>query len=156
MRKCHICLPLLALALAACAGCGRGSGREGVGSVWGTVYFRGEPLRGGTIHFVRSKKDKTSLWIRANGTYSGEIPVGPARVAVETDSVKYTDRDTMFRKWQERNPNLARKKQPKLDLPLSAPRMVYTQIPDRYCDPEKSGLTFEVQGGEQKQDFELE
>jgi hypothetical protein len=143
------------LALAALAGCRRGSGRENAGTVWGTVYFQDRPLPGGTIHFVRSKADKTSLWIRGDGTYSGEIPVGQAKVAVETESVKFTDRDTMFKLWRDKNPSLAGKKQKRLDVPRDAPKMVFTRIPDAYANPETSGLTCEVVAGEQKQDFTL-
>jgi hypothetical protein len=152
----RLCLLLLALALPSVPGCSGGSGREGMGTVSGTVLYRGEPLRGGTIHFILGKKEKTSLWIRGDGTYSGEVLVGSARVAVETESVKYTDRKTMLKKWQQRNPELAGKKQAALDLPVSLPTLVYTPIPERYSDPDKSGLTCEVTRGAQRHDFELE
>jgi hypothetical protein len=160
MKKHHrllgLALGLLAALLPLLPGCAQGSGREGIGTVWGKVIFKGEPLPGGTIHFIHSKTSKTSLWIQSNGTYSGEIPVGAAKVAIETESVKYTDRDTMLKKWRERNPGLAGKKQRSLDLPADLPRLVYTPIPDRYSDPDKSGLTYEVTEGAQRHDFEIE
>jgi hypothetical protein len=147
---------LLAATLCALPGCQRGSGRADVGTVWGKVLFKDEPLPGGTIHFIHSKTTKTSLWIRSDGGYSGEIPAGPAKVAIETDSVKYTDRDTMFKKWRERKPDLAGKKQKALDLPVDLPRLVYTPIPARYSDPNQSGLTCEIVEGAQRHDFTLE
>jgi hypothetical protein len=149
-----IVMPVVFLA----PGCARTSGRTDMGSVQGTITYEGSPLRGGTIHFIQSRKTKISLWIRADGTYSGDVPLGPAKVAIETESVQYKDREFMLKKWQETvGPNLVHKKKQQVVLPGEpAEKMVYTRIPERYSNPEQSGLRVEVHAGNQQCDFALE
>jgi hypothetical protein len=152
---------LAALGLAACCvlsgGCARGSPRENMGLVAGTVTFGGKPLSGGTIHFVRDGGKKTVLWIRANGTYSGEVPLGPARVAIETESAKYKDRDRMMDAWEEQaGPSFVQKKQRRLPFtPKPGSRVAYVKIPTKYSSPSRSGFRVEIIPGRQQLDFDL-
>lgn len=117
-----VCLLLLAV------GCGsRPEQREGVS---GVVYYRGQPLRGGTIVFVPDADQGNtgslaSGEIKADGSYSlrtGEEPgacVGPHKVTVAPAN------------------NI--------------------QLPAHYTDPHKSGQHCEVKKGQPNRiDFHLE
>jgi hypothetical protein len=128
-----------------------------MGSILGKVTFQGTPVSGGTIHFIQGDR-KTVLAIRGDGAYSGEIPVGVYKVAIETESIKYRDREKMLEKWQETvGPELVQKKQQVRPTPgTTAAKLIYMEIPSRYNDPAQSGLSYEVTAGKQERDFELE
>jgi hypothetical protein len=129
-----------------------------MGHVSGLVTYQGSPLRGGTIHFIQSPKQDFATWIRGDGTYYAEVPIGVAKVTIETESVQSKDREGMLAKWQgDVGPFLLHKK--KITRaerrPSEVPDMVYTPIPDHYGDPERSGIEVEINAGAQEFDFEL-
>jgi hypothetical protein len=139
------------------SGCSSSGTRPNLAIVQGVVYYQDKPLSGGTIHFVRPDKKKTTFFIRGDGTYGGEVPFGSARVAIETDSVKYYDRETMLKMWQEKSGYEAlteHQKNPKLPG-ITAPKLVYVKIPDHYSDPDRSNLSCEIEEGVQDVDFYL-
>jgi hypothetical protein len=148
---------LLAAVIPLQAGCSSEWERSNMGIIWGKVNIKEQPLTGGTIHFVQGDK-KTTLWIRGDGTYSGEVPVGPAKVAIETDTVKYRDREKLLEKWQETvGPEILEKKQQERITPgMTAAKLIYVEIPPKYNDPEKSGLSHDVIQGKQERDFNLD
>ena len=88
-------------------------------------------MPGGTVKFYPNKGKAITGKLDATGTYAvKDVPLGPARVAVETESVK-----------------------PK---PGAAPKGAkYVAIPVRYASPETSGLTYEVSAGKQTFDIDL-
>jgi hypothetical protein len=140
------------------SGCSR-TGRQNMGVITGKVIYQGVPLTGGAIHFFPDKDRSRGFAIRGDGTFVAEVPVGLARVAIETDSAKYKgNREEMMKKWRETaGPEYVHLKQEKLDSPPSSvPNAVYKQIPARFADPRKSGLTHEVVPGPQQRDFELQ
>jgi len=154
----YVALFVLAVCLPSLPGCSSGSGRRNTGFVSGIVTYQGSPLRGGTIHFLVPNQVKVSGWIRGDGTFGLEVPVGTAKVAIETQSVQSMDRDAMLEKWgDEVGPFLVhRKKHPAAEKPArTAPAMVYTPIPEHYSDPDRSGFAVDVERGEQEFDFEL-
>jgi hypothetical protein len=138
-------------------GCNPSTARDGMAVVTGKVTYQGKPVTGGFIHFVQAEQ-KIVLWIRGDGTYSGEVPLGMNKVAIETESVKYKDRDKMLEKWQETvGSELVERKQAKGELPgITAAKLVYVEIPSKYSDPEQSGLTLEVLAGKDDCDFPLD
>jgi hypothetical protein len=149
---------LLATVVPFLPGCAPPWQRSDTGIIWGKVNYKGGPLTGGNMHFVQDGQKKAALAIRGDGTYSGEVPVGQYKVAIETESIKYRDRDKMLEKWQEEvGPELVQRKQQERPTPgLTAAKVIYVEIPARYSDPEKSGLSYEVTAGKQERDFNLE
>jgi hypothetical protein len=126
--------------------------------VSGVVTYQGNPLRGGTIHFLVAGNEKASTWIRGDGTFSLEVPVGVAKVAIETESVKSKDKEAMLQEEQEQvGPMLLHKKKRsgRQRAASNAPPMVYTPIPEHYSNPDKSGWEAEIVRGEQVLDFPL-
>jgi hypothetical protein len=139
-------------------GCSSRTGRQNTGVITGKVMYQGAPLPGGAIHFIQGEEQWGGFPIRGDGTFVAEVPVGPAKVAVETQSAKNQgSREEMMKKWREAaGPEYVHLKQEKMVLPpSSAPTVVYKEIPARFSDPDKSGLTHEVVPGEQQRDFEL-
>jgi hypothetical protein len=108
------------------------SGQKGFGEVRGTVTYRDKPVTAGTVMFYpEGGGDPASGVLAPDGTYRATgIPVGRARVAVET---------ARFKTMTPPPAGLAKQ--------MGGPRPVYVPIPDRYEKPESSGLTFEVVKG---------
>lgn len=90
-------------------------------TVSGRVTFGEEPLRGGSVTFISTtdaSKRATGV-LKPDGTFSiTDVPIGPARVAIDTEPMRFGAPDR------------------------------YVQIPVRYVSPETSGFTFDVQPGE--------
>jgi hypothetical protein len=115
------------LSFLALTGCERGRG-----DVSGTVTLDGKPLPGGMVTFVADNGQAEAARIGEDGKYTvTNIPVGLARVTVVTQPpVRMYENGKAFE-------------------PLGK----YVPIPERYRDPETSGLTFDVKRG--PQDFDL-
>lgn len=131
------------------------SARNDMGVVEGKVLFQNKPLPGGTIHFFQGQEKVGSFMIRGDGTYSAEVPVGPSTVAVENVSVKYQDREAILKVMKESgyevDPNHRKPDSPA----FAGAKLTYVEIPERFSDPEKSGLEHTVVRGRQIFDFEL-
>jgi hypothetical protein len=157
MKRRLLIVLVMFLGLAAPPGCSSRTVRKDMGIITGKVIFQGAPLPGGNIHFFHGQDRPLGFPIRGDGTFVAEVPVGPARVAVETESAKYQgDRDEMMKKWRERAGEYVHLKQEKMVLPeRSGLKVVYKEIPTRFAHPDKSGLTHDVVPGEQQRDFEL-
>jgi hypothetical protein len=129
------------LATAALSGCGPSKA-----SITGTVTISGQPLPSGTITFTSDAGTKPVKGSAiTDGKYTiTDFPAGPAKVSVVTTPP----------------PSGAGVPPPgvaAMPLPAGAgtPPGKYVPIPLKYSNPDKSGLTYEVKGGEQTKDFEL-
>lgn len=128
---------LFVVSLASLAGCGNDPGR---GSVKGKITVNGKPLAKGLITFLTSSgnKDPYSSAI-TNGEYAiPDMPAGPAKVYII--------------------PPLTSEPPPvdKGDLvPAARPGQKKLVVPDKYQNPETSGLSLVVQKGENKFDADL-
>ena len=97
-------------------------------SISGVVTYNGQPLKAGTIRFdSKGSPIGTSTSISKDGRYgTNRIPLGENIVTIETESLQYG------------SPHL------------------YVKIPDKYADPSRSGLSVNVQPGENENiNFEL-
>jgi hypothetical protein len=124
----------LLLSLAAC-----NQAKEGV--ITGTVKFAGAPLPSGTVYFVDSDGKAWHSGIGANGLYRIEkVPVGLAKIKV----VSHLRGPTTSA--NARGPDAP--KNPRKET-------LAVQIPQKYNDAKTSGLTYDVQYGQQTYDIEL-
>jgi len=136
-------------------GCSAQAGRDGFGIVEGKITYQNKPLSGGSIHFFKDQERVGSFMIRPDGSYAAEIPLGQIKVAIETVSVKYQDRQAVKDIMKEHGYNMDAN-QNKPDSPaLTASNGVYVDIPERYRDSEQSGLECKVERGRQTCDFDL-
>jgi hypothetical protein len=124
-----ICKPqlflLFSFALLACAGCGKQQTQ--LAPVHGTVYYKKQPLKGGTIVFVPDadrggRGPMARAEIKPDGTYT--LTTGPDGGCVagwHRITIKGSDQATQ-------------------GTPLA--------LPTAFCDPDTSGLSREVKAGE--------
>src|SRR5262245_7735113 len=66
------------------------------GNVEGKITYNGNPLKGGTISFHNADGTMVTAKIKTDGTFRlADVPVGKARVTIETESAKPkgTDKD---------------------------------------------------------------
>jgi len=133
------------------------------GSVSGTVTYKGKSLPYGRVTLVCADGSVVSGIIDSDGTYRiPQAPAGPAKLAVRCieeamPAVLTVDpSDLPGAKDAGSSANASR-----------APRMIQSaektkskskamRIPDHYQEAEKSGLTYEVQKGDQTHDIRLE
>jgi hypothetical protein len=110
--------PLL-VGLLVCSGCGEGQKvDENRTTVSGEVSFNGKPLPAGTISFGSATGSTGSTVPIRDGQYASDrVPLGANMVTVDTSSVRFG------------NP------------------AKFVEIPERYMDPTKSGLSVEVKPG---------
>jgi hypothetical protein len=142
-RRVPAALLFFSLVLGA-SGCGSST------SVSGKVSYKGAPVKGGTVTFYNASNWTGSSPISADGSYKiDKVPSGPVKIAVETKTAKP-------------NPRAARMPQPPPDAPAQGgiygggdPDR-YVQIPDKYEDKDRSGLTYDVKSGNQEHPIELQ
>jgi hypothetical protein len=132
MRTCRLLVICLGLAGAA-NGCGKASPQ-----VTGKITYQGEILKMGEVRFFGAGLSRTAL-IGPDGTYVvHDCPAGAVKVAVI--SMKPTGMAPAFGKKGGGSSTLP--------VPVSA-------IPEKYNDPETSGLAYELKPGTQKIDISL-
>ena len=149
---------VFAVGLVWLAGCGRP-----VGSVSGTVSYKGTPLKGGTITFISTEgQPSAAATLNTEGKYTiPSITGGAYTVCVETASLKPPP-NFVFPK---NTPSV--KLDPNTPVPEgytpSSPNESkvlqnarrYVPIPEHYGDQKKTDLTFTAGGGEQTHDIDL-
>jgi hypothetical protein len=113
-----------------------------MGEVTGTVLYQGKPLPSGTVLFVGPDGSRRGFSpIATDGTYRiQQVPVGPVKIAVVSEP---------------RVPRgLMRASGPRPQSP-GPTTSDYVPIPNRYQEPDRSGLTYTVGAGKQIQDIIL-
>jgi hypothetical protein len=120
---------VLLVGLLACSGCGGGKKKvdENRTTVSGEVTFGGKPLPAGSISFDSLTEPTGSLVSILDGKYTSDrVPLGQNSVAIDTSSIRFG------------NP------------------AKFVEIPERYKDSTKSGLTVDVKpGANENVNFEL-
>jgi hypothetical protein len=148
-------LSLMLLGLAATiglSGCGGSSG-----SIAGKVYYKGQLVKGGNVQFVASDGSARSSPIGEDGTYTiDKMRLGDAKISVDTSSFKPQKGVFAYgskpMKPPPGQPEGSGYKPP--DTQELAKR--YVEIPEKYSDPNKSGLTYTVKSGRQDYDIKME
>ena len=125
-------------------GCGNPTGL-----VTGKVTVKGKPLAAGTVTFASADGSIRKMSkIGPEGTYSVlNMPTGMTKIGVIASSIGL--------------PAIVPEPAPGVKLPpeliqlLGQGQASKVSIPDHYEDPEKSGLSLEVTGGEQSFDIDI-
>jgi hypothetical protein len=136
------------------------AGCSGRGSISGKVYFKDQPLGGGTVVFTSADGQGSKVAdIQPDGSYTIDaMPAGPVKIAVETESVRPA------RSGAGAPPGLPMPPPDKIPAGVdaktvySASRPVprkYTAIPRDYADIAKSGLEYAVIQGPQQHDIRM-
>lgn len=159
---------LLALVVPLAIGCGGGKGK-----VTGNVTVDNKPLPGGTITFHPSKGNAASGEI-IDGQYTVTgVPTGNARVSVSTAYLKQ-EADALGMANQNMSMSMGGRTPPR-DIPPEARaalekekqradesiqkskelRARYRPIPEKYANPDSSGITLSVKSGTNPFDLSL-
>jgi hypothetical protein len=164
--RCLLLFPVLALA----AGCSQ------TGTVSGKIYYKGKPVEGGTVFFWPEGKDGSyPAIIGLDGSYSvSKLPPGPAKISVvpgatkippgATQQVKFgrPDLPGKIAKGLQQVGRMGRGRSGSEEQSGSAVETKKERakdnfsLPEKYTNPEKSGLTINVTGGKQTHDIHLE
>jgi hypothetical protein len=129
-------------------GCGSSSG-----TISGKVFYNGRVVPGGTIMFVAEGNGGTvTTTIEEDGSYRAvKVPPGLAKIALRPHQ------PPPIRKMADKSAFLPGNDPSKTAKQSEATKpREYLWIPEQYGDPEKSGLTLQVQGGAQQFDIKLE
>jgi hypothetical protein len=134
-------LAVLALFVPA-SGCGPGEA-----NVTGKITYKGAPVPNGSVTFHGENDWAQSAWIDPNGNYTiTGAPVGPVKVTVVSS--------------QPRNaPAMGGPKSVANhpgDKGAKAAPAAGVALPEKYKDPDQSGLTYTLANGEQSIDIPLE
>ncbi|HYH64640.1 MAG TPA: hypothetical protein VD866_08100 [Urbifossiella sp.] len=143
----------LALVLALATGCGGGTG-----SVSGTVTYKpnGKTLTSGSVMVLPSKGEAKYGAIGPDGTYQvNDVPAGPCKVTVSSpDPTEVTSRGPPGGEAATGRPNIPGR-EPAAKAAKAAPPTGWFAIPDKYGDPNNSGLSVEVKKGVTTYNIEL-
>jgi hypothetical protein len=157
----------LLLVFAVVAGCGG----QRQGKVIGQVTYEGKALPGGWILFrpADARKNAVPVALDEQGHFEAVLPAGEVQVSVDNRELEPQTQEPAGGSGIP--PALLANLSPEAKKALNAEKAEkaktkrregaqkgssrYVKIPDRYYDVAKSNLTFTVEGGDQKKDFEL-
>jgi hypothetical protein len=132
-----VALPLTLIA--ALSGCSGSGGKTA--SVSGKVTYKNAPVTGGQIMFHTSSGAPIMGAINPDGTFSfGGVPIGPATVTIDTDSLKGQAGGSDYTKMGGKHEGF---KAPE----KTGGNPVYVKIPPKYKDPKTSKLSVDVKKG---------
>lgn len=120
--------------------------------VSGTVKYKGQLVKGGTVQFITSDNNVTTAYIQPDGTYTTGLPAtGEVKVTVETDSAKPTMKEYVGpggKKMKEYKP-------PGMPAGAGPDPANYVKIPDKYKDVKTSNLKTTLSTGKNTYNIEL-
>lgn len=133
-------LPVVLLLLPLTSGCGG----QAKGTINGKVTYQDKPLSSGTVTFVPETGSPEYSEIQSDGSYRMKnAPLGPVKIGVQRKS----GQETLKSSGMPRNP----KDYGKLREAIAE----NGNLPPKYADPNKSGLTYTVTKGTQQHDIDL-
>jgi hypothetical protein len=141
-----LCLLVLA------AGCPNKKKAPDYADVSGTVYFKGKPLPGGQVTFVTEGGFTGSATIDENGKYKVNAPMGDVKISV--DNAMLQPAITGGRRGPGPPAKMPGLKRPDSEAPHKMPGH-FVPIPQKYYNPQESGLTYKVVSGAQTFDIKL-
>ena len=164
-------LGLVILAVGFSAGCGKRGAP--LGNLSGKVKIKGDPVTGGNLIFHKEGKEAANLKINADGTYEGFIPFGDLQVGVDTETLKKQLEDITgavggkMPGGKGTGLSFSPKDMEKFkDKKMSAEDMMkaamdpanvgkYVEIPEKYRNPQQSGLSVTMKDAKQDHDFDI-
>ncbi len=147
------------------------------GRVRGTISYKGQLVKAGTVYFMYEHGGQYRAEIKPDGSYQFiDLPVGEAKVVIDTEPFNpdqkvqvYNQQSQQYAKGMaksisEYNATMgkgeATKKGPATTTSLSKERReelakVYVKLPKKYADEKTTPLTYTVERGSQTKDFDL-
>ena len=145
-----LCGGLVLLSLASLSGCG---GRSGY--VSGKVTHQGKPVTSGAVIFHGADGRSDSGNIDAEGKYVvAQAPVGVVKVTVDTGPARPVTPPKIVGPKRD-DPAKHPGEKAEGNSGKGPPRKAIV-VPEKYKDPDQSGLSFKVTGGKQTYDVKLD
>lgn len=141
---------LLAVVLLGCA-----KNKQAPGTVSGSVSYKGQPVKAGTVAFHTKEGTAYSGQISSDGTYSiVDLPEGELVVTVETESISPNKKASQGKDAEKRTKMM---QQPPPSGVAAAPDLssLYTKIPNKYASSKTSPITATIKSGRQVHNIEL-
>ncbi len=147
VRRCGWMVLLLLL-----AGCSSSNG-----TITGKVTYQGKPLPSGTVTFVPEKGGSAVVGVIQDGEYKAtKVPTGPAKIAVITSSTSAPpDYIAQMRPPAELMEKAGMDKSAAESAKSASPSQQAPSLPEKFKDPDKSGLTYTVKSGTQVHNIDL-
>jgi hypothetical protein len=157
---------------AALLGCSRSGKRA---SVTGTISYKGQPVKAGTVYFLYEQGGQYQSDLKPDGSYQlMDVPTGNVKVLVETETFNPEQKPLSYQQ-QQRSKGYGKglseydalmgkgpggKKDAAATAGLSKDRKealakVYVKIPQKYASEKTTPLTYTVERGSQVKDFDL-
>jgi hypothetical protein len=165
-------IALVVCLAAAVVGCSR-SNRA---SLTGTISYKGQPVKAGTVYFKYEQGGQYQSDLKPDGSYQFmDVPPGNVKVLVDTETFNPEQRPQSYKAKQmsraydkglnEYDAVMAKNRAAKKDAAAEAPPLpqerkealakVYVKIPKRYTSEKTTPLTYTVEPGRQVKDFDL-
>jgi len=151
-------LGIVLLAILTVLGC---AGRRS--EVSGTVTYQGKPLEIGTVTFLDNNKLVLGSGAISDGKYSiAKLPSGPVKIVVTTPPqipANVRARSAPAGKTLPKGKQMAEEKHLSPEelnaLPRGGRLPPHVIIPEKYANPDESGLSYTVRPGNQEHNIEL-
>jgi hypothetical protein len=140
---------LLVAVLLVAAGCGSS------GTISGKVRYKGKELTSGRITFITAERGRAfPAPIGPDGSYHVQgVPVGPVKVTVQS----FQEAPTPPGSQGGRPAGVPKDVELPKDMSQSSlrPTKAQSAVPEKFNDPQTSGLEYTVIDGKQEKDFDL-
>jgi len=132
---------LIAIGISSLLGCGRS------GKVTGTVTYQGSPVVSGTVTLLDSNGVVHQVVIGPDGTYQIEgVPSGTAKIGVTSPDPVAESKKVAA--WQgSRSGKGKQGSQTPAKHAATATSTGWFPLPERFADPEQSGIALDIRGG---------
>jgi hypothetical protein len=141
----------------------------------GTVTYKGEPVKAGTIYLVYEQGGQYEAAIRQDGSYQfGDLPTGNVKVLIDTETFNPEQKPKsytgyakgMAKGFSEYNATVGKGEKASGDKPGSSTVIltkeqkeelakVYVKIPRKYASEKTTTLTTTIEPGSQTRNFDL-
>ncbi len=124
--------------------------------VHGVVKYQGKALTNATVMFLGQDSQVYRAELKADGSYEvSGVPQGPIRVAIQQGQPYVPPRADPTKSAAKASVNDEKANAPRADPPPSNVRQNAVQIPAKYGEADKSGLTFDLKEAEQEWSIDL-
>jgi hypothetical protein len=156
VRKPWLLVGLAAVLAVVAPGCEPAGGYRG--EVSGTVTYNGQKLNSGQITFKNDKGIESSGSIQPDGSYKiPDAPIGPVKIGVRTMNFA----GMAGRPGMQPGGNIPKETKPPEGMaptggaPAMPPGGKPVMVPEKFADPESSGLTYTVTKGTQEHSIDI-